>query len=143
MPKKPIAKTMRAPAERAAEWYLREVCGCVVTRRAVRTRYQSVDFFACDIMGKRENGSMVWAQVTAGGPEALRVRRRKLEKIPWHSSDAVIVLQLTSTPNPANARSKLWFFRVHRYLALNTWVVDVEAAPVKREWFKAWKEGGI
>ena len=143
-----IAKSKRPQAERAGEWYLREVCGCVVTRRAVRAKWQKVDFYAADIIGKMADGSCVYAQVTAGQSDALRVRRRKLELIPWHESETVMVLQLTSTPDPANRRRTLWFFRAHRYHHYRDmtsgepgyWTVDDEAAPVPREWFKAWKE---
>ena len=137
-----VAKSKRPEAERAGEWYLREVCGCVVTRRAVRTKWQSVDFFASDVMGKRLNGRTFYAQVTAGKVEAVRSRRRKLEAVPWHPSDRVMVLQLVFTPNPAHARRKLWFFRVHNYNHGLTpeWLVDDEAASVPKTWFRAWRD---
>ena len=134
------AATLRPKAERAGEWYLREVCGCVATRRALRTKFARVDFFASDIIGKLPNGACVYAQVTAGGNEALRTRRRKLEAVPWHESEAVLVLQLVSTPDPVNATRKLYWFRVHRYdQSRGEWSLDREAAPVNRDWFKAWK----
>lgn len=86
---------------------------------------------------------MVYAQTTAGRNEAVRQRRRKLDIIPWHGSDTVLLLQLTQTPDPANQRRKLWFFRVHRYkirpFGESEWVVDEHAFPVPREWFKAYK----
>ena len=135
----PVAKSKRPEAERAGEWYLREVAGCVVTRRALRTKFAKVDFYAADIIGKRADGSCVYAQVTAGGAEALRTRRRKLERVPWHPSETVMVLQLTFTPDPANKARKLWFFRVHPYAhGAGTWG-EVTAAPVRREWFRAWR----
>jgi len=124
---------------------LREVCGCVVTRRALRTKYAKVDFYCADIIGKHADGSCVYAQLTAGGNPALRIRRRKLETVPWHESEEVMVLQLTFMPDPANMRRKLWFFRVHRFhpgyvRVCDRWTVDDEAAPVPKEWFKAWKD---
>lgn len=138
---KPQAKAKRADAERAAEWYLRERCACVITRRAVRTQWHKVDFWAADVVGKRKDGSHVYAQATAGGSEALRQRRRKLEKIPWHVSDMVLVLQLTSTEDPANRRRKQWWFRVHLYNHGNKVWQSVVAHEVERGWFRAWKTG--
>ena len=88
------AKSKRPEAERAGEHYLREVEGCVATVRAVRTMYQRQDLFASDIVGKQPDGSHVYAQVTAGQSEAVRTRRRKLDAIPWHESDTVLLLQL-------------------------------------------------
>ena len=156
MPK--IAKSKRPEAERATVHYLREVCDCVITRRFPRSspRFDkktgkvtfgaAVDMFASDCIGKRADGTWVCAQATAGGNEALRTRRRKSEQIPWHPDDTVLVLQLTSTPDPAHAARKNWFFRVHRFacrgemtLTARRWL-DVEAHPVPKEWFKAWKE---
>lgn len=134
------AKSKRPEAERACEWYAREVCGCVITRRAVRTQFQSVDFFAADCVGKRADGSHVYIQATAGQTEAVRTRRRKLDVIPWHPSDVVLLLQLVQTEDPANARRKKFFFREHVRDEIGTWSVLPEAFPVPKEWFKAWKE---
>lgn len=132
-------KSKRPEAERASEWYLNLVEKCVVTVRAVRTQWQRQDLFASDIVGKTKTGCHVYAQVTAGQEEAVRQRRRKLEVIPWHPTDKVLLLQLVHTPNPKNARSKLWFFRVHE---MNTqtaeWTV-VCAHKIPKGWFKAWK----
>jgi len=91
-------------------------------------------------MGKQVDGTYCYAQVTAGGDEAVRIRRRKLEKVPWHFEvdKNVLVLQLTSTPNPANRRAKLFWFRVHRYdPVLEEWAVDEKAVPIPKEWFTA------
>ena len=140
----PIRRTAvlskRPEAERAGEWWMHEILRCVVTRRALRTKFAKVDFFAADIIGKLSDGACVYAQVTAGGNEALRTRRRKLEKVPWHPSERVMVLQLTSTQDPANKARKLWHFRVHNYDHMAKKWQDVYAVPVKKEWFKAWKE---
>jgi hypothetical protein len=142
------AASKRPEAERAGEHYAREVMGCVLTRRALRTKYAKVDFFASDVVGKRPNGTHVYLQVTAGQDSAVTARRRKLEAIPWHPTDTVQLLQLVQTPDPANGRRTLWFFRVHEYgskwLKTNiktiTWRTYSQAVPVPRVWFKAFKE---
>jgi len=139
------AKSKRNDAEKATVHYAREIHNCVVTRRAVRARFQKVDFFGSDIVGKRDDGSHVYIQTTAGQHSAVTARRRKLEAIPWHPTDTVELLQLVQTPDPANARRKLWFFRVHCYelygmLYLRQWHTEEKAVPVPKEWFKAWKE---
>ena len=138
---------MRGLAEIATVHYAREIHGCIVTRRAVRTKWQAVDFFGSDIVGKKSDGSHIYIQTTAGQYAAVTARRRKLEKIPWHPTDTVELLQLIQTIDPANARKKLWFFRVHCYKRLGTlylrqWHTEEKAVPVPREWFKAWKELG-
>ena len=142
------AKSKRPEAERAGEHYARAIEGCVATVRAVRTKWQRQDLFASDIVGKRKDGTHVYAQVTAGQSEAVRTRRRKLDAIPWHESDTVLLLQLVQTDNPANARGKLWFFRVHKYCAPHRysedgprqWGVEDEACQVPKDWFKSYKE---
>ena len=88
-------------------------------------------------MGKTEAGMNYYAQVTAGQVEAVRTRRRKLEKIPWNSFEEVLLLQLVVQPNPANARKQDYYFRVHRLDTQNLmWSVDDEACPVPAMWFK-------
>lgn len=137
-----VAKSRRGEAERASEHYLYEVCGCdpAQIRRAIRTKFQSVDFWCCDVMGRAMDGRCYYAQVTAGQNEAVRRRRRKLETIHWNPYDTVLLLQLVETPNPANARKKDFFFRVHRYDYLDgSWSVGDQAWPVPREKFKALK----
>ena len=134
------AASKRPEAERAAEWYAIKELECVVTRRALRTKFAKVDFFASDVLAKRVDGSHVYIQVTAGQASAVTARRRKLEKIPWHESDTVQLLQLVQTEDPANSRKKLWFFRVHKYeQERGEWWTEMEAVPVPRHWFKAWK----
>lgn len=136
---KNIAKSKRPEAERASEWYAIEILDCVATRRAHRTKFQSVDFFGADTVGKLADGSHVYIQVTAGQDSAVTARRRKLEIYPWHVTDTVLLLQLRSTDDPANSRRKLWFFRVHRFKDMQ-WSTDVEDVEVDRKWFKAWKD---
>ena len=142
MPRKPIAKKHRADAERAAEHYLHEHYGCTHTVRAVRTQWQRQDLFASDVIGKDGGGDMVFAQVTCGRTEAVRSRRRKLEAIPWSTTDRVLVLQLVERENPANARRKDFYFREHVFdhkYELKAWYVEADAVPVPRRWFRAWK----
>ncbi len=137
-----VAKSRRPEAEKAAEHYLHEVCGCLIPtiRKAIRAKWQSVDFWACDVMGKDKRGHSYFAQVTAGQVEAVRIRRRKLEKIPWNICESVFVLQLVETIDPANARKKLFFFRVHRLDSVNMiWSVDDRAPSIPRAWFKKLK----
>ena len=140
-------KSKRSDAERASEWYAHEIEGCVITRRAVASRFHKVDFFGADVMGFRKNGEKVFIQVTAGQSQAVSARRKKLEKTPWHPTDTVLLLQLRSTEDPANARRKLWFFRVHRYYTnskidgpVKVWSTDPEACVVPKEWFRAYKK---
>ena len=148
MPRPKVAKSRRPEAERAAEHYLYNICHCEIhtIRKAIRAKYQSVDFWACDVMGKAINGYSYFAQVTAGQTEAVRTRRRKLEKIPWNRFEFVFVLQLVETIDPANALRKKFYFRVHRLNIQGnkpiqfTWSVDNEACPVPREWFKKLRE---
>ena len=132
---RPNPKTKRADAERAAEWFAHEVMNCIVTRRAVRSQWQKVDFFGSDIVGKKSDGTYVYIQATAGQDSAVSIRKRKLEKIPWGSFDRVLLVQLRSTEDPANARRKLWFFRVHE-LRDGEWSTWKNAVEVPRGWFK-------
>jgi len=145
MPRRKIARSRRPQAERAAEHWLVEVMGCDPhqMRRAIRTKYQAVDFFASDVMAKDRAGKTFYVQVTAGQNEAVRVRRRKLEKFSWNTHDFVYVLQLVEVPNPVNIRRKDYFFRVHYYDHFHEpcgWIVEGAACPVPREWFKKLQE---
>lgn len=134
------AKADRNNAERACEHYCREVLGCVVTVRAVRTQWQRQDLFAGDVIGKTAEGHLRVVQATAGKDQAVTARRRKLERIPWHPSDRVQVVQLRSWPDPANRRRLLYGFRVHEWehqLSPGAWGVQDRIQPVPREWFKS------
>ena len=135
------SKQKRGDAERAARWYAHTVQKCVLTIKAIRSKWQSQDMFGADIVGKRADGTYFYAQVTAGKHQAVTARRRKLEKIPWHKEvDTVELLQLIQTEDPANARRKLWFFRIHWYDTNDhSWHTKDEAFPIPKEWFKAWK----
>src|SRR3972149_5246801 len=46
-------KALRRQAEVAAENWLFEKMGCLHVRRAVRMKRQKVDFWGCDLVGKR------------------------------------------------------------------------------------------
>lgn len=136
-------KTKRAEAERASEWYAIHFHKCVVTRRATRSRFQKIDFFGCDTMGKKKDGTMVFIQVTAGNNTQVTKRRRKLEAIPWQDTDRVELLQLIQTINPANARRKKWYFRIHCYrraaAGYREWVTEVQAYSIPKLWFKSYE----
>lgn len=152
--RKASTKTKRVDAEKAAEHWARWWCACVCTRRPVRTQFQSIDFFGADVVGKDKTGAHVYVQVTTGQAEAARVRRRKLEKYPWHPSDKVFLLQLDVDDS---VRPFKWFFKVHEYKqnldivaclddkpvaewTMRSWVNTDAIHDVPREWFKAWKE---
>ena len=130
-------------AEVAAEWALIERFGCLPgwTRRALRTKFARVDFFASDVMGKREDGSMVWAQVTKAKSTAnVRPRRRKLERVPWSNLDLVLLLHMRTDDS---TRPHRHHFRVHRLVATlpeqpGIWTVDDELMDIPRAWFKVW-----
>jgi len=83
------SKAKRGDCERAACHYIVHSHGCTVFRKAIRTQFQSVDFFASDVVGKKPDGSHVYVQATAGQASAVSARRKKLEKIPWHPSDTI------------------------------------------------------
>jgi hypothetical protein len=135
-----VAKSKRPQAERAAEWALRASFGCVATRRALRTKFAKVDFFACDVIGLCSNGVKWWVQVTAGQTAAVLVRRKKIEEYAWHELDCIAVWQLVERADVANPRRKAWFFRVWRYYPhLASWCED-SPIPVLSSWFKAYRE---
>ena len=133
-------------AERAAVHFAVHCMDCIITRRAVRAKFQSVDFFACDVVGKQKDGSHVYIQVTTGQAPAVTARKRKIEKIPWHHSDIVLILQLFWLSNPKNKRKKDWYFKVFEYSPLDerscqrNWDEWVGGLNVDKNWFKAYEE---
>jgi len=137
------AKNKRVAAERAAEWYLRKMCGVTKTVRAMKTQWQRQDLFACDCIGRTPQGTIFYVQVTCGVGEVVRERRRKLEQFAWNEHEVVMILQLVARENPANATKVDLFFRVHRYnhRTSRNWSVDDIALPVPPEWFTKWEEG--
>ena len=139
-------KSKRGDAERAAEWYVHEVLKCVESCRSVKTQWQRQDMFGCDVIGIRKDGSLCFIQATAGQHSAVTARRRKLERN-YRTCDTVQVIRLVSNQDPANARRKLWFFRVHEYIGddydgphdRRHWETQDKAIPVPKEWFKSYK----
>ena len=139
-----IAKSKRPHAERAAENAMMDLCGCRFTRRATRTKFARVDFFACDIIGVMSDGTRMWVQVTAGQTGAVLVRRKKIEAYPWHVTDLIYVWQLVERQDVVNPQRKAWFFRVWEYALTNDgsrkWTDDREPIQIPRDWFKARKD---
>lgn len=132
MPK--VSKSKRREAEVAAEHCLRHEFGCIDTARAIRTQFQTVDIFACDVVGKDCRGLTYYAQVTTGQSQAVSSRRRKLESIHWHSLDTVMILQLSFRPD---GRKKRWHFVVHDYdTDTGSWKKWETVIAVPGEWFK-------
>jgi hypothetical protein len=127
----PIAKSYRSAAERAAEWYAVEIESCIVTRRAIRSQWQSVDFFGSDVVGKKQDGSHVYIQVTTGQAPAVSVRKKKLTAYPWHLTDTVLMLQMVELP--PEKRRKQYGFNIWRYD--HSWAKDEEQFLIPREWF--------
>ena len=130
------SKSKRREAEVAAEWYAHEVMGCTITRRAIRTQWQKVDFFGCDIVGKTSDGHHIYLQVTAGGSSCVSVRRKKLEEIPWHITDKVKVLQLVGA---RQGRVMAWWFTVYEYYWAGygrKWTKSSGQIAVPKTWFK-------
>ncbi len=141
--KRLVPKAYRRLAEVAAEHYAYTVMDCLKCVRAVKSQYQTVDFWASDIVGKRRDGTHVYIQVTSGQASAVSTRKAKLEDVKyWHHSDTVLLLQLYWEPNPQCKRGKLWYFKVWEYVVPNkyvyrTWVHMVDhAVPVS--WFKCY-----
>ena len=128
-----IPKSMRPKSERAAENIAREIYGCVMTRRAIQTKWQKVDFWGSDVVGKTEDGSHVYIQVTTGGDESIRRRKRKLEEVIWHQSDTVYLLVLRE--KESKGRRKKWRFLVYA-LCDGSWVQQ-EDIPLAHDHFKA------
>lgn len=85
-------------------------------------------------MGCREDGSKVYIQVTCGGKQALRTRRKKIEAEAWHPSEEVYLLELDrSVYKPFS-----YFFRIWRYEKLK-WQSDYELKEVPKSWFRKLK----
>ncbi len=130
-------KSKRREAEVAAVHYCHEVLDCVKTVKAVKTQWQRQDMFACDVLGKRADGSLCAIQVTAGQDQAVTARKRKIEKIPWHKNDTVELLQLRYE---MKGRTKAWYFKVWSYDGiLDLWCL-YDNVEIWKEWFKVRKE---
>ena len=134
-------------AEVAAEHWLRESMGCVAIRRAVRTKWQAVDFFGADLVGVLDTGAKIYVQVTTGGHSAMSTRRAKLGAFPWHASETVLLLNLVATASAAKGRRTEYWFRIEEYCSTmcesgrpmcesrRRWQDWPDAYRVPREWF--------
>ena len=116
-------------AEWSAEWLLRERYRCVATRRAVRTRFQSVDFFGCDCMGRDVEGRTWWIQATAGKSANVAHRRRKIEEHQWREGVMLIEVRLEK-----EGRRKVGMYRLHWWDNATWEIVDVGEVP--RHWMQ-------
>ena len=133
--KQKTSRNRQREVECAAEHFLRVHLRCVNTVRAVKTRFQRQDLFACDVIGKTESGSFVGMQVTCGTSANVAQRRRKLEQVSWSRDDRVLLGEFRE--EKAGSR-KTYSFRVHSLL-LGEWIVWTERVSVPREWFRALK----
>lgn len=142
MKREPLPKEYRAKAEIAAAHYAKEVESCYVTRKAAKSQFQQVDFFAADVMGKRENGSTVYIQVTCGNNQKVKERMHKLEQHAWNGYEDVIMLQLN---RKKESRSFVYYFSIWRYVPTYSqnyppprhWTKFYEGYDVPKAWFKS------
>ena len=137
MKRESLPKFYHSAAERAAEHYAINVCGCYQTQRATRNQFQKVDFWGADVTGRTRAGRVYYLQVTTGGKEALRQRRKKLEKHAWNPFEDVLLLQLNRTKEGRRFR---YYFTIWRYLIMDevrSWTNYYEGYDVPKEWFKS------
>jgi hypothetical protein len=127
-----IPKSKRSPAERAAEWVLAEMYGCRYLRRAIRSQYQKVDFWGSDVMGRTESGMVFYAQVTTGGPEAVRQRRRKLEQIPWNEHERPMLFVLHAAKD---GRQVNYYFEIQHLVSPDMAWITESPVDIKDEWW--------
>ena len=130
-----MTKQDQQNAEKAIEWYLYEICGCPIhqIRRAIRTKYQKVDFFGCDAMGMDHNGTKIFIQVTTGEYEAVRQRKRKLEKFTWHKYDNINVFQMIKKKS---GRTFDYYFIIWDYeVSAGEWFEE-QSIAIPKKWFK-------
>lgn len=126
------SRNRQRQVECAGEHFLRERMNCVNTVRAVKTRFQRQDLFACDVLGKTERGYLVGLQVTCGDHRNVGHRRRKLEGVSWSANDTVLIGEFRS-------EGRQRWFRMHE-LDGGEWRVWEIPVDVPRTWFKAWKK---
>ena len=133
-----MSKQDRRWAELAAEWMVADVFNCIHTRRALKTKFAKVDFWASDVMGMNKFGEKYFIQVTAGQDSAVSQRRKKLEKYSWHELDTVMVAALRKEKV---GRSYKYHFILHEYNATTkVWENNKSQITVPREWFKKYQE---
>lgn len=137
--RKVIHKTSRSrqrEAECAAEHFLRVHLGCVNTVRAMKSRFQRQDLWACDCIGRVKGcGRVIGIQVTCGDHRNVGHRRRKLERVEWSENDRVLLGEFRTE---RGKRFRYWF-RMHEYRN-GEWSVWPHEVHVPREWFRAWKD---
>lgn len=121
--------------EVAAESYWK--CQGHDTRRAIRAKFFAVDFWHCDILG-RKGHERVFCQVTcAKDSGTLAAKRRKLERDDWAPNERVCIFQGVRTEDPVDKSREVYWFRVHWYTPETAeWTVDPEAIRIPREWFR-------
>ena len=89
-----MSKRLPKQAEIAAERWLIENYKCVITHRAIKTKFARQDLFGGDVIGKDKEGRLYVVQVTTGGHSAVSKRKKKLEEIPWIETDRVFLLRM-------------------------------------------------
>lgn len=138
----------QADCERAAEWFCVEYNECVLTRRVARTRFNKVDFFAADVVGKKADGSHVYVQATTGKAAAVSQRKKKLEAVPWHETDVVQLVQMVENPRTLKSRKKSFAFKIYEYILEDDgerrWNCFKDSEIfIPRYWFNAYQVGVI
>lgn len=107
------------------------------TKRALRTKWASVDFFGCDVIARMPDRLEIHnIQVTMGKDESIRARRRKLEAIYWTPSDHVFVFQVIQRPAVTYANRVDYFFKVHQMTEPGNWKILPDPIPITREMMK-------
>ena len=139
------AKSKRKDAERAAVWMAYEMFNAVRHAKSIQTKWQRVDIFGADVASKDKDGRITYIQVTAGQDSAIRARKKKLEKIPWHFSERVILIQLKQRQEVVNARRKEWFFKVWEFICRSDghrkWEFWPKPVSIPSKWFKSYHKG--
>jgi len=127
-----MTKQDQANAEKAAQWLLAS-WGYTQQRKAVRTKYQKVDFFGADIMAMDDyRGYKIFCQVTTGGYEAIRQRKRKLEQYIFSEHDDVFIFVMKKEKK---GRSFEYWFEINYFdMSGDDWY-ERPPEPIKREWF--------
>lgn len=133
------SRNRQREVECAAEHFLRVHLACVNTVRAMKTRFQRQDLFACDVIGKvMVCGYLVGMQVTCGNSANVAQRRRKLEAVVWAPRDRVLLGEFRTEKF---GRGNRHWFRMHE-LHEGKWKVWQTEVDVPKEWFRAWKPVG-
>lgn len=112
------------------------------TRRAIRTKWQKIDFFGADVIAKVPGneqvsaGTTYYAQVTMSKDIAgISKRKRKLEQQYWSPYDRPRVLRLIQKKGDNNRNE--YFFRVYAFSPTQrTWHLQKEPWCIPKEMFK-------